>query len=208
MAKEKKTESESHPMAALHDNVNVIITSAIFLSSALSLAGFPPGHFFVSRLATGYLVFDGLWVMAVPQMVRTPVEIVLHHIATIGILYDPLVNESHGKYASMALLVEINTVLITLRRLTNHNKLVEYSFLASWVVLRLLWFLYLSWCIFFRSTYAEVLAVPFGLTYEDGPRIPAMTSWLFGAVVALQFWWTYNLGASQIKRLGNNKKDE
>jgi hypothetical protein len=48
-------------------------------------------------------------------------------------------------------------VLITLRRTLNHAKWVEFLFIASWVLLRLLWFPALE-CWFFHSTFHDLTA--------------------------------------------------
>jgi len=185
--------------AGLHDTVNIWATLAIFGAAVLSLAGLPPGHWWVTRVASVYLIFDMVWIGLRPKMVGTPKSILAHHLVTLGILYDPLTEPAHEIYASCALLVEVNTVLITLRRTLNHAKWVEFLFIASWVLLRLLWFPALE-CWFFHSTFHDLTAQYFPNAPFEKVRIPLNTTLLFGAIVGLQFFWTISLGKTMLKR--------
>lgn len=187
------------PAADLHDNINVVITSLIFFSAAFSLAGLPPGHTVVTFGATAYIIFDVVWVMSQPRIVKSPVEIILHHLGTLAVLYDPITVINHQKYASCALLVEINTVLITLRRRLGRPMWCEVSFLATWLALRLIWFPCLSYW-FLCSSFPEVFTMPFGIARENDPPIDKLTTVFFCLIVLLQFYWTFALGSSVLKR--------
>lgn len=62
-----------------------------------------------------------------------------HHVATLLVLMDPLVQRQHAFYTACALLVEFNTVLLILRRRVVWGRYLEVPFALSWVALRLIW---------------------------------------------------------------------
>lgn len=62
-----------------------------------------------------------------------------HHVATLSVLVDPLLQPQHAFYTACALLVEFNTFLLILRRRVSWGRYLEVPFAVSWVALRLIW---------------------------------------------------------------------
>jgi hypothetical protein len=98
------------PSAAseLHDNINIVILTALGLSSICALSF---GEAFFGNLLTWvgfvYIGLDSLWLIVQPSIVKSPKMILGHHIATLLVLLDPLLQPSHSVYTSACLLVEV-----------------------------------------------------------------------------------------------------
>lgn len=139
-----KAAQERRPFTAglLHDWVNVAALTAIFALSAAALESGEESslHTIVIAVTAAYLVSDALWIALQPDMVKTPVSVILHHLVTLIVIVEPMFYESHRVNASRALLVEINTVLLTLRRLLGRPAWCELGFYLTWAVIRLIWF--------------------------------------------------------------------
>jgi len=197
----------------LHDDVNIVVLTVVFIMAVLSLWDGPSsvGHTWVIVVMTVYLLIDMAWIAARPAIAKTPVSVIIHHVVTLIVISGAVEHADHRVNASRALLVEINTVLITLRRKLGRPLWCEVGFFGTWIVLRLVWFPMLG---------AAMLASTFGL--KDGyarvppllqvhivtpPGIKAYASVGFALVVALQFYWTFSLAGSVLGG-GNNKSDK
>lgn len=195
--------------ACFHDWTNVVMLSFIFALSLVSLrlGEDSVGHTAVICVTFVYLVADIIWITFQPGMVKTPMSIIAHHLVTLIVMFDTLEIPAHRANASRALLVEINTVLLTLRRLLGHPLWCEIGFYASWVLVRLIWFPLLggallastlSWGEDLDNALSPFLAGPLlGLLRPPKVQLPpvrAYASLAFAAVVLLQFYWTLTLG--------------
>ena len=93
--------------AELHDNINLVVLTALGLSSIWALI---VGEQFFGNLLTwigfAYIALDSLWLLIQPSIVKSPRMILGHHIATLLVLLDPLLQPSHSVYTSACLLVE------------------------------------------------------------------------------------------------------
>ncbi|CAJ1383400.1 unnamed protein product [Effrenium voratum] len=196
----------------LHDWLNIIVLSVIFVLcvAAIFLGEDSDLHSLVVAVTVAYLISDGLWILLQPDMVRTPKSIIAHHVVTLIVIMDPLQIASHRVNASRALLVEVNTVLLTLRRLLGHPVWCEVGFYLTWVLIRLVWFPVLG-----ASLLASAFELPQALdgmrSYMVEVRSPAVqksAASAFAAVVLLQFYWTLAMGRSVCKRAGSQKMDK
>ncbi len=92
----------------LHDNLNIVILTALGFSSIWALC---VGEQFFGNLLTWigsvYIGLDSLWLLVQPSIVKSPKMILGHHIATLLVLLDPLLQPSHSVYTSACLLVEV-----------------------------------------------------------------------------------------------------
>ena len=121
-------------------------------------------------ITVGYFVADLIWVIQIPNCVKSPAVIVQHHIATLVYLIIPYMHpEETGWLMGACLIVEINTWLLIARRVFNKQgfgpwvidlsffsirvKLISIFFYVTWigirnilypVILKLLWELYLE----------------------------------------------------------------
>ena len=108
------------PSAELHDNINLIVLTALGLSSVWALY---IGEKFFGNLLTWvgfvYIALDSLWLIIQPSIVKSPRMILGHHIATLLVLLDPLLQPSHSVYTSACLLVEVtSSIAVSSRRST------------------------------------------------------------------------------------------
>eukprot|EP00930_Biecheleria_cincta_P061160 TRINITY_DN46720_c0_g1_i1.p1 TRINITY_DN46720_c0_g1~~TRINITY_DN46720_c0_g1_i1.p1 ORF type:complete len:226 (-),score=32.86 TRINITY_DN46720_c0_g1_i1:36-683(-) len=212
MASQGATSSKTslERVSLLHDQINVVVLSIIFLMSmvGLILGEDSPMHVAVIAVTILYLVVDVLWVVLQPRICKTPMAIIGHHVVLLIFIMDTLEHASHRVNASRALLVEVNTVLLTLRRLLGRPAWCELGFYATWVLIRLVWFPMLG---------AALLASTFGLqsplkalppplsavVFEvQPPAVRSYASLAFAAVVLLQFYWTIALGKSTTRPEG------
>ena len=141
---------------------------------------------------------------------KAPGPIILHHVVTIALHLHPVfVEPEHAEYASMALLVELNTLLVTLRRLLDYPPVVEVAFWTSFVLLRLVLYPCIAWGLIEASYYNPVVQSSGMCNAESGCYIPKFISstprhgvitpsvkkvaWLFVAITGLQFYTTFVL---------------
>jgi len=191
--------------AEWHDEVNIWVLCLVFILAVLSLMHgmYSPGHMVVIVVMTTYLLFDMTWIALVPAIAKTPVSVILHHIVTLVVICGGIEHAKHRVLASMALLVEINTVLITLRRKLGRPLWCEVGFFATWIGLRLIWFPMLSVAMLASTFgYAEEYAARtpsfFYVPIDTPPAICGYASISFTAVVVLQFYWTFALAGSTL----------
>eukprot|EP00929_Paragymnodinium_shiwhaense_P090545 TRINITY_DN50731_c0_g1_i2.p1 TRINITY_DN50731_c0_g1~~TRINITY_DN50731_c0_g1_i2.p1 ORF type:complete len:220 (-),score=38.07 TRINITY_DN50731_c0_g1_i2:166-825(-) len=187
-------------MEQKHDYVNIVVLSFIFLASVASLMHGDDslGHRVVIGVMVVYLLIDASWVLLVPGMVKTPTTIVVHHIVTLVVIAGAVHHGlAHMPNASRALVVEINTVLITLRRILGRPMWCEAAFYGTWVIIRLVWFPLLGAALL-ASTYGWEASLnakmpSWAVIPIRSPPIPAYASICFVVIVTLQFWWTFEL---------------
>lgn len=194
----------------LHDKMNVVAFAAIFAFASSSLNGGWPGHHATASFSLAYLVVDLGLAIFVPAMFKAPGPIILHHVVTIALHLHPVfVEPEHAEYASMALLVELNTLLVTLRRLLDYPPVVEVAFWTSFVLLRLVLYPCIAWGLIEASYYNPVVQSSGMCNAESGCYIPKFISstprhgeitpsvkkvaWLFVAITGLQFYTTFVL---------------
>lgn len=101
---------------------------------------------------SAYLAIDTTWIIVQPKCIpSSPAAILIHHLATFLITLVPFNDTQFSWHMGLALLVEFNTVFLTLKRNMQKGSplqvLFEVLFYVSWVVLRLgmlpgfVWFL-------------------------------------------------------------------
>eukprot|EP00933_Yihiella_yeosuensis_P064811 TRINITY_DN68335_c0_g1_i1.p1 TRINITY_DN68335_c0_g1~~TRINITY_DN68335_c0_g1_i1.p1 ORF type:complete len:290 (-),score=18.64 TRINITY_DN68335_c0_g1_i1:129-932(-) len=219
MVKEQESSKPDVMTAAkLHDLINIVVLSIIFAMcvGALQHSRDSPWHSIVIAVTSAYLIGDCLWICLEPDMVKTPKSIIAHHVVTFIVLLDPITIPTHRENASRALLVEINTVLLTLRRWLGRPIWCEIGFYLTWAYIRLVYFPSLGLALLASSLEADEQvqsSLPAVLRLEvRGPPIRWFASICFAAVVVLQFYWTLAMGKTMIKgkdveRSGSGKGD-
>ena len=181
----------------VHDQVNIVVFGVIFACAWSSMNDGWPGHLATTYFSLGYLVVDLGLAVGVPAMFKSPGPIIMHHLVTIALhLHPVLVEPAHAEYASMALLVELNTLVLTLRRLLDYPLVLEAVFWASWVLLRLVWFPCLAWGMMDSAYTPDGEYYPIPKFLSKTPRVgvcPKKVAWLFVALTGLQFYTTFVL---------------
>lgn len=92
-----------------------------------------------------YLVIDVIWVILEPKFVASsPAAIIIHHIACLVMLGIPWFLPQFSWHMAANLLVETNTLFLTLRRNvtigSTAHKVFDGLFYLTWVALRLVFF--------------------------------------------------------------------
>jgi hypothetical protein len=103
-----------------------------------------------------YLIIDCFIIYIFPKCVLSnPTTILYHHFATFLLILIPFYENQFAWHMSACLIVEINTLFLTVRRNSTKAGLIwrvsEILFYISWVILRLILFPIL--CVFFSFEY-------------------------------------------------------
>jgi len=138
------------------------VASLLFLApfSALCVAdvffSYKVYPMFLTHALTTYMSYDLMWIILQPKVIHTLRNlIILHHLVCLLALLRPLMHPEEAFIISFAGLVEIDTSLLTIRRLTPRDSYVyptiDKMYHASNVIIRvgyetcmtlLLWVLY------------------------------------------------------------------
>jgi hypothetical protein len=159
--------------------------------------------------AQSYFVVDLLWIILVPQCVRSPTTIIQHHIATILYMLIPWFYPEYRFVMGALLFVEINTWFLIARRVFNKQgfppwiidlppfvsiriKLISVFFYLTWIVIR---------CIIYPYVLLELVGV-----YDERSRrlntrfnVCLISLSLQACFVILNFKWTYDLVMSKMR---------
>mmetsp|Transcript_44808 Transcript_44808/g.100628 ORF Transcript_44808/g.100628 Transcript_44808/m.100628 type:complete len:370 (-) Transcript_44808:109-1218(-) len=162
-----------------------------------------------------YFVIDVLFVLLLPQCVRSPKVIVQHHVATIGYIFIPKLRPEYGWLMGACMIVEVNTWFLIARRSFNKNGDKMFSRGVTLVKsLRLLLvssFFYVSWFVIRLGFYPYLLVVILGEWYAESKRIGspfnliAITPVMQCIFIFLNIKWTIDLIRSKLKGRGTSK---
>jgi hypothetical protein len=200
----------------VHDFFNVVALSILVTMNAGYLVqatdmnkigtdqiGSDHDHTAVSVLGTFavYLIIDIIWIALVPKCVASsPVAILIHHIACLVLLAIPFVERQFMWHLSICLLVEINTLFLTLRRnlqqSTSLQVVCNAMFYISWILLRLVMLPILV--VFFYFEY-----VRYSSSIRTFYNIAAFGVMGTAFITAMSFKWTLDM---LWKRQTNKKK--
>uniref|UniRef100_A0A7S0JNV9 TLC domain-containing protein n=2 Tax=Cafeteria roenbergensis TaxID=33653 RepID=A0A7S0JNV9_CAFRO len=145
---------------------------------------------FQPKVVLGYFVVDILWVLVDPGCVRSPGEILLHHVAVVmGALISLSVPELENMW-SRAIFIEVNTVFLVAQRAIPEG--------TARLVLRVI--TVLSWipCRFFTSAYfAHKIYLGYTEQFLSMPQI-VLGSVMFIIIFGMQIMWTQRLVAGRL----------
>lgn len=185
--------------ARVHDDVNLGVLAVMSLVAAWSMyQGDTWTQYALTQFAAGYMVLDGCWIFCNRAGVKSPRTVMGHHMATLSVLIDPLLQRQHAFYTACALLVEFNTFLLILRRRVTWGRYLEIPFALSWVALRLIWYpflgFYMAMCAFPEtlSHYYPTGLIEWRLAVEDHRPVPmfvgSFIAWV--GICLFQGWWS------------------
>lgn len=146
------------PELKIHDYFNLAFLSILVVANCIYLAlatevsnvgteNLGDQHNYLSNIIlisfVLYLLVDIIWVILIPKCVASnPQAILIHHCACLLMVAIPFIERQFSWHLSVCLLVEINTLFLTLRRNLPLNTLPQticnIAFYASWVLLRLI----------------------------------------------------------------------
>ena len=97
--------------------------------------------------------------------------VAMHHVVAIALLVYTIFNVERAHFASMALLLDFNALVQSLRRILDHPPFLDVVFWASFVFLRLVWLPCIAWGVL------DAAYIPGGYCYaESGCYIPKFIS--------------------------------
>lgn len=162
-----------------------------------------------------YFVVDILFVILLPECVRSPKVIIQHHLATIGYIFIPFFRREYGWLMGACMIVEINTWFLIARRSFNKRGdkmftaglplrksfrllLVSSCFYVTWFVIRLGFYPYLL-VVIVQEWLAETKRVGTPL------NLIAITPVMQCVFIFLNIKWTIDLLRSKLKSKGPSK---
>jgi len=162
-----------------------------------------------------YFIVDILFVMFLPQCVKSPKVIMQHHLATIGYIFIPYFRRQYGWLMGACMIVEVNTWFLIARRSFNKQGdkmfttgvtlskslrllLVSSCFYVTWFVIRLGFYPYLLWVIM-QEYLKETKRVGTPLNWI------AVTPIMQCIFIFLNIKWTIDLLRSKLKSKGPAK---
>lgn len=214
-----------------HDYFNLIILVPVIFCNVLnwhwdgmlqaeSFADAWTGDWFFSffYITLFYFVVDLLWIINIPQCVKSPGTIVQHHAATILYILIPYHVPRFRWAMGACMSVELNTWFLIARRVLNKQGFspwttIDLSIVSIRVKLVSLFF-YITW-ISIRCVLYPALMMPFYRCYQEH-SIQTGTRWnvvmwsvpLHAAFCVLNLKWTYDLIMSKIRYFRRKARGE
>lgn len=186
-------------------------STSAFLAAAWTSEWF--GWFFGVTVA--YFLVDLLWILTIPECVKSPATIIQHHLATILYILIPYRKSDYRWCMGACMIVEVNTWFLIARRVFNKQGfppwIIDLSFVSIRVKLISILF-YTTW-IAIRCVLYPYLMLPFWEawsieTAKYGTRwnLIALCVPLHACFCLLNLKWSYDLLMSKIRywrRKGN-----
>lgn len=131
-----------------------------------------------------YSAVDSIAIAAVPSLIirGSRAALLVHHAATLVLLWHPLTHRAHLKYVAWMSVVELNTWFLVARRHFKRSW-IKAMFNATWLGTRVLWFPYAAW----HVSFSKKLSWPSG---ADGARRRALVSGCMLTLTVLQLRWS------------------
>ena len=147
----------------LHHIFNLTYIGLIALWSAFSWSKGQNGEDLTTYVLfdSFYYVLDTFFIICRPEIVRSPISIIFHHIVSFGGAFGVAYHFPPLRYMLVELtLVDINTWFMILRQtLKKRYIIVESMFYISWVVIRMLYYPYLLFKSYKRAEEGGALVV-------------------------------------------------
>lgn len=158
-------------------------------------------NFFYNTFAL-YLILDTIWIISVPSCVLSNHKaIVVHHLATGLYMVIPYFDKQFSWHMGMCLLVEMNTLFLTLRRNLQKGslslKLCEYAFYLTWTLFRIV--LYPIMLVFVTKEYSR-----YTIELNTWWNMMLMAPIFQGILTVLGFKWSIEI----LKKLYSKKDDK
>ena len=176
-----------------HDDFNLIALPTIILFNLLYLiirnsAAFQIQYF----VFLCYMVADSMWLFLKPESAASPLTVLSHHfICLIGWII-PLFEPKFRYWISLAVLVEVNTFFLTLRRRVRRSRLIEFLFWITWISCRLCLYSFLVVAFFYEY-------ITYSNENQSYINLAFFTYLLLGFLCFLNIKWTLALIASTRK---------
>jgi hypothetical protein len=165
---------------------------------------------------TAYVAIDLVWVLLIPNCVKSPKAIINHHIAVLLYLIIPKMYPGFNFLLAILVSVEINTWFLIARRVFNKQgfkpwllkiplictveiKFLSLCFYISWFLIRVLLYPYVYY-IFYRMTKG-----PFLIQHGVPLWVLAISVIFHTGLCFLNCSWTYDLLGNKIRQWKNKE---
>mmetsp|Transcript_2876 Transcript_2876/g.5333 ORF Transcript_2876/g.5333 Transcript_2876/m.5333 type:complete len:315 (-) Transcript_2876:948-1892(-) len=166
-------------------------------------------------ITSGYFVSDLIWVLLVPQCVKSPGVIIQHHLATLIYLIIPYRFPEDRWLMGACLSVELNTWLLIARRVFNKQGfgpwVINVSFFSIRIKLISVLF-YVTWFFIRCYIYPSILKVLWTLWFTQWKKTGAIfnSQYVVALILhfifcVLNFKWTFDLFMSKWRALRSGK---
>jgi hypothetical protein len=209
---------EQSPELRVHDRFNlvaltlIVMVDIMYLIPATEWSKFGTDQLgesdrFYSDLLlltfTAYLIIDLIWVILIPKCVASsPTAIIVHHVACLVMLGIPWTLPQFSWHMAANLLVEANTLCLTIRRNVTIGSIVhrvsDGLFYLTWVVLRLIFFP--AMVVFFYYEYHR-----YSSTVGSFVNIMVLAPLLEAFITAMSVKWTLDMVLKLLKPLRTAK---
>mmetsp|Transcript_45196 Transcript_45196/g.96158 ORF Transcript_45196/g.96158 Transcript_45196/m.96158 type:complete len:325 (+) Transcript_45196:349-1323(+) len=171
-------------------------------------------------VTVGYFTADLIWVVLVPQCVKSPGIIIQHHLATLLYLVLPYQFPELGWLMGACLSVEVNTWLLIARRVFNKQGFEPYVINVSLFSIRIKLIsilFYVTWFVIRCYIYPCILMVVWTLWHAQWEETGVVFGSRYSVAIVLHsifcllnFKWTFDLFMSKWRALrsGNEAKVE
>jgi hypothetical protein len=161
-----------------------------------------------------YFFTDTLWMLILPNAVKSPGVILQHHIAVLFYMLIPIFYPEYEWIAGVNLSVEINTWLIIARRVFNKGgllvwdvgggnqlKIISILFYITWIVIR---------CIIYPVVLVWLIPIYIDYSNKQGNYFNVLAVCPIFQIIfcALNFKWTYDLIMSKLKAKKGDKPSQ
>lgn len=123
----------------VHDVFNLASLPFIIALTFAALLS-TPWNYPLAIAMTSYIIADGIWIALQPGAVGSPSTLIGHHVVTVLLLACPLSYAPLLRMVSWMTVVEVNTLLLILKRWLRSSKLLDFGFNLTWLLTRVLWF--------------------------------------------------------------------
>jgi len=168
------------------------------------------GDWFVPFFAVTALYFfvDLLWILLLPQCVKSPSTIIQHHLATMLYIIIPYTNEQYRWCMGSCMIVEVNTWFLIARRVFNKQGfppwIIDLSFVSIRVKLISIFF-YLTWigirCILYPALMPSFYRIWVDHSAKVGSKwnLVMLCIPLHAIFCLLNLKWSYDLLMSKLR---------
>mmetsp|Transcript_25434 Transcript_25434/g.33001 ORF Transcript_25434/g.33001 Transcript_25434/m.33001 type:complete len:252 (-) Transcript_25434:200-955(-) len=198
-------------LAILHDDMNIGVLSVLSVMSIMCIWNLRTDWLAttLTYMTVGYIAFDTMWIAFQRESVKSPRTVLGHHIAVLVVLIDPVTTPVHRVYTAAAMIVEINTTLLIVRRRFKLGLLCEIPFAMSWILIRIIWYpfftVYLLLCAFpeklaplYPQSFVQV-RLELEQQQPETFALPSMAMWI--GICIFQLWWSKPLVGSWFRQI-------
>lgn len=168
-----------------HDAFNLLSLSTISMMSIMNICNQYKYHYLQLYFSTAYFVTDTIFLLTNISLSKSKYAVFMHHIATMFVMYFPYTYKEYRHFLSWTLLIEINTVFIILKRLSDHQ-IIKPFFYSTWILTRNILIPHLTYQAFHVSNIAAK-------NHQENIHFHRSSFYLLSSISVFQVYWTFKL---------------